>query len=144
MKRIQLLILFILVLTSLSSCKLGSKGGTLYITDETHSGIEIFTVKILEHTYNQSSGKNIFSEYKEKISYGGYTWYTYDIPNGSWDIYIEYYRDGDYSNEREEVYIERDSSANEWAAIWLVNDNVYWIWTEQGSGSLNLTSSLFD
>ncbi len=136
--------MLLLVLTSLSSCKLGSKGGLLYITDESRSGYELFTVKILEHTNNQSTEKNIFSNYKEKISYGGYIWYVFDIPEGTWDIYIEYYKNGDYRNEREEVYIEEDSSGNEWAAICLVDNNVYWIWTEQGSESLHLTSSLFD
>lgn len=142
MKRIQLLILIILVITSLSSCKIGSKGGTLYITDETFPGAEISVVKILEHTYNQSTEKNIFSDYNEKISYGGYTWYAYDIPDGSRDVYIEYYKDGDFINEREEVYIEGGSSGNEWAAVWLLDYNS--VSTEQGSGSLSLTSSLFN
>ena len=128
----------------ISSCNFSKRLGKLYITDEFCSICEIFTVKILEHTYNESTEKNIFSDYSDKISYGGYTWYVYDIPEGTWDIYIEYYRNGEFYNERESVYIEDDSSENEWAAVWLLNDSEdYWIWTEQGSGSLNLTSSMF-
>ncbi len=144
MKKIKFITILLLVLFILQSCDSIKKGGLIYITDDLHSGTEIFTVKILEHTYNESSEKNIFSDYKETIVYGGYTWYVYDIPNGSWDIYIEYYEDGDFMNERESVYIEGDSSGNEWAAIWLLDNNNYSVWTEQGSGNLNITSSMFN
>ncbi len=73
MKKIQFISILFLVVFIFQSCNSTKKGGLLYITDETHSGTEIFTVKILEHTYNESTEKNIFSDYKEKISYGGYT-----------------------------------------------------------------------
>ncbi len=143
MKKQYYLLLILSFVFILSSCD-KSGGGKIYVTDELCSTCEIFTVKILEHTYNESTEKNIFSDYSDKISYGGYTWYVYDIPEGTWDIYIEYYRNGEFYNERESVYIEDDSSGNEWAAVWLLNDSEdYWVWTEQGSGSLNLTSSMF-
>ena len=134
-----------IILSLFSECK-SSKSGKLYITDETYSPAEIFTVKILEHTYNESSEKNIFSDYSEKISYGGYTWYVYDIPEGTWDIYLEYYIDGDFNNERESVYIESGSSANEWAAVWLLDfaQTDYSVWKEQGSGAFTITSSMFN
>ena len=143
MGRIQILIILLFVLVCMNFCKSTNKGGNLYITDETHSGAEIFTVKILEHADNQSSEKNIFSEYKEIITYGGYNWYVYDITEGTWDIYIEYYKDKEYQNEREYIYIEENSSGNEWAAIWLVDNYDHSVRTEQGMGELNITSSLF-
>lgn len=135
--------ILLLVSISVNSCKSIKKGGTLYITDETHSRAEIFTVKILKHSCNQSSEKNLFSDYKEIIIYGSYNWYVYDIPEGAWDIYIEYYKDKEFQNEREYIYIEGDSSGNEWAAIWLVDNNDFSVWTEQGTGEINITSSLF-
>ena len=132
-----------LVFSSVNSCKSIKKGGNLYITDESINGADIFTVKILEHTCNQSGEKNLFSEYKEIIRYGCYNWYVYDISEGAWDIYIEYYKDKEFQNEREYIYIEGDSSGNEWAAIWLVDNNDFSVWTEQGTGEINITSSLF-
>ena len=133
----------LMIVTGFCSCNSSSIEGKLYITEQTNPGTEIITIKILEHTSDQSTEKNIFSEYKEKISYGDYTWFVYDIPNGTWDVYIEYYKDGDYRNEREEVYIEGDSSGNGWAAICLVDNYDYSVCTGQGKGELNITSSLF-
>ncbi len=143
MKRLQVFMILLLVSISVNSCKSIKKEGNLYITDQTHSGADIFTVKILKHSCNQSSEKNIFSDYKEIITYGGYTWYVYDIPEGTWDIYIEYYEDYKFRNEREYVYINGDSSGNEWAAIWLVSNYDNSVRTEQGIGEINITSSLF-
>ena len=141
------IIIFLVLFTiSIESCDLVSKGGLLYITDQTNSEAELYMVKILERTYSSSSQKNIFSDYKEKISYGGYTWYVYDIPAGSWDIYLEYKLPADdYNNEREGVFIEGGSSGNEWAAIWLTELSSGDSYTaEQGGGELNITSSKFN
>lgn len=134
--------MIIFVLLSMNSCELYSEGGTLYITDEIHKSAEIITVKILEHTNDESKEKNIFSDFKEIITFGSYSWYVYDIPEGTWDIYIEYYANSEFKNERECIYIEDGSSGNEWAAIWLVDNYDHSVYTEQGMGEINITSSL--
>ena len=143
MRRLCLKYAALLIVTYFYSCNISSKGGDLYITNQTHPGTELVTIKILEHTNNQSAEKNIFSDYKEKFFYGGYSWYVYDIPDGMWDIYIEYYENGNFRNERESVFIDHESSGNKWVAIWLIDDNVYRIWTEQGGEQLNIKSSVF-
>ena len=144
MNRRFTIFLFLLFFTNAISCITVSKGGKLFISDETHPGTEIFTIKILQHSCNQNSVNNGIDEYCEIIKYKGYHWYVFDIPNGTWDIYLEYYDDGDYRNEREEVNIKSDHSDQAWAAIWLVNNNHYSVWTEQGRGNLNITNALFE
>jgi len=136
------LIIIVFVLTSSVSCNLKSTG-SLFITDETLSETEIITLKILEQNQNQLNEKNILSDYREVVSFGGYKWLAFDIPEGQWDVYIEYYTNGDFTNKREAIFIKGSKSDNEWVAVWFVNNFDLSVMTEYGKGDLNINSSLF-
>ncbi len=144
MRNLFTIVPVLLFIVCINSCENTSESGNLYITDQTYPGTEIITLKILKQTDNQSSEKNIFLDFKDKISYAGYSWYVYDVSEGSWDIYIEYYQNKEFRNERESIYIDGNSSGNAWAAFWPIDNTIYNIWTEQGSGDLKLTNSFFN
>lgn len=138
MKRLFFILLILFSGILLCTCNISSNYGKLYITDQTKPGSKIITVKILKHSSNQSSERNIIDEYTELISYREYNWYMYEIPEGLWDIYIEYYDEGKYKNNREEVFIQNDSSGLSWVAIWLIDNINNSVMTEQGKQNFNI------
>ena len=143
------IVLFVLFLIIINSCKIEeNNNGLLYITDNTNSGAEIFNIKILQDSDNEVYARNVFPDYLRIIKYEEFVWYVYEIPSGSWEIYIEYYdKKGNFCNERQRVYITGNNKEREWAAIWLIDnskEHSHSIWTEHGNGELNITNSMFN
>ncbi len=138
MKKIGFILLIPLFTFFISSCDLfGIFGAKLYITDETRSEHELYTIKILSPGANSGSGTNIYANPVDTLEYDGYSWKVYNIPAGSSDIYMEFTTDVGFDsedNERTEVYAE----AGDWVAVWFIDsatdDTSYW----EGSGDFHL------
>ena len=124
-----LLILFIL----LTGCGLGN--GDIYITVDNNGG-PLLTVKFVEPWAGTAGYDNVVNSYSSTVEYGGYTWYVYSVPGGSYDVYIEWYDYlGDWANGRGYgASITPGSDLNEWAAVYPESDtnNTH---VEEGGGS---------
>lgn len=115
--------------------------GKLYLTADTYPGMTIRQVSYGDPGFNAERAENISADYEETVEYGGYTWRVYNIPNGDWDIYVEWTGPGscsDRCNEREGVYIEPGSSSNEWFGMWIDPTYGYDMRSESGGGGFSL------
>lgn len=86
------------------------------VEDARHPGYTLRYVTYIHETYDAHTGKNILGECKGMIEFKGLTYYTFSVPRGIWDFYIEYNtpdRSYNYTNERYTI----NTKDNEWARI---------------------------
>jgi len=96
---------------------------------------ELYMISYLEEGDDAAGGKNIYGKMLRKETISGREWMVFEVPEGRWDIYIEYFTHGAYvdvHNDRNTVGLDQ----NEWAALWLPTDD--WTSTKryQGDGEV--------
>lgn len=142
MKRTPFVLICIAALAiSLSGCQ-GLSGPTqeLYVSVDGDYGTvecELYLISYLEPGRSSDTGKNIYGSRLRTETISGREWMVFGIPEGRWDIYLEYYTHGAYDsthNDRNTVSLD----INEWAALWLPSDD----WTStrraQGDGQVSI------
>jgi hypothetical protein len=131
MKKVARAVILLTFITCLTGCSLLGAKNKVYITTDTIGGT-LFTVKFTETFDNAGNYINKYSSNTGTISAAGYTWYIYEIANGSYDVYIEWDNAIGF-NGRATVTLDSSSDSNTWAAVYA--DDGGNVWSEQGGGS---------
>ncbi len=86
------------------------------IENASHPGYALRYVTYIKEGYDSKTGKNILGDCKGMVDFKGLTYYTFFVPRGIWDFYIEYDTPGlsySYTNERYTI----NTKDNEWVRI---------------------------
>ena len=100
--------------------------------------IQIKTLKIIKRNSNQLSNKNSFNLYNNKIKLENGLCYSYNIPCGKHEVYIEYLKNDTFFNERKEIVLNCDKNKNQWVILKITNDKIDPLKTEYGTGICNI------
>ncbi len=124
------LVILLGVMFLLVGCDFLRPNSDVYVTVDT-IGATLITVKFLEPTDNAGSYLNDFDNSVGIEQVDGYEWYLYQVPKGTYDVYIEW-TGGIESNGRARVTLDADSASNAWAAVYVDPDGN--VWGETGGG----------
>ncbi len=133
MKKTGFLILSLIIASVAISCDFLGPKADVYVTSETYDNGQLSTVKFLEPTANAAYSSNQFSSNLGTVEYNGFTWYHFQIPAGSYDVYFEWTGTPYTHNGRAGIAVDPVSVSDQWAAVY--TDDGGNSWAETGSGT---------
>ena len=94
------------------------------VEDSRHPGFALRFVSYVPTGDNAHDGKNILGLNKGMITFKGLEYYTFSVPKGIWDFYIEYTTPGNYSGNWTNERYRINTRENDWVRIsWDLGDS---------------------